>query len=315
MRLLLLLIFAFLLAPVAAQAEVTVLSAKNGACNAINAPYTPIEERYERGIIFRLERCGYPENYVMGTMHSDSPRLEPIFSDARAVIKGLRAVGFEFVEDAQTSVVAAQYMFFPASASALLNDMLTPKRFELLADALHQRLQFPRAAAERLRPWAASITLQYPPPVADGVVFDKRLQDYARSLGKEMFSIESPAEQFAIFSAIPYKKQLIMLNDTIDSIDELDASNEAFMQAFIQRDLKTLHQLAEQSFAMTSDVELREYIEQKLLYERNSSMAARIAPRLRKGNTMVAIGALHLMGEQGILAHLEKQGWRVEVVR
>lgn len=303
-----------LLLPTGTWAKATVLSAKTEQCADTDTPYTPIQQRYERGIFFRILRCGYPASYMMGTMHSDSPRLVGVYNDATALIKNLQSVGFEFVDDANTAVVAAQYMYFPSSSPAGLSSMISAVQFDLLAQALETRLKLPRHAADRLRPWAAAITLQYPPPVADGVVLDKRLQLYAQSMQKNLFGLETPAEQFRIFDGIPLEKQLLMLQDTIESIAEIDASNEEFMQAFINRDLNSLHQQAEASFAMISDNELREYIEENLLYKRNRLMAGRMQPHLKKGEIMVAIGALHLMGEKGVLAHLEAQGWRIEVV-
>ena len=34
-------------------------------------------------------------------------------------------------------------------------------------------------------------------------------------------------------------------------------------------------------------------------------------PQLRQGNAFVAVGALHLYGDKGILSLLERDGWRV----
>lgn len=294
----------------------TVLSAKTANCAAEQqAPYTPVAQRYERGLIFRIERCGYPASFIMGTLHSDSPKLLTIYNDAIAILKGMRAVGFEFVENDQTAVTAAQYMFLPSSYPGGLHTMIPVEHFEALAVALQKRLDMPRQTTDRLRPWAAAIMLQYPPPVADGVVLDKRLQDAARATQKSLFSLESPAEQFRIFDAIPMEKQLTMLRDSIVSLEKMDESNADFMQAYINRDLKTLHRLADTSFALTSDHTLRVYIEEELLTKRNQTMARRLVPHLKAGNTLTAIGALHLLGRDGILASLEAEGWRVEPVR
>lgn len=294
----------------------TVLSGKAEFCaEQQQAAYIPVARRYERGLFFRIERCGYPSSYIMGTLHSDSPKLLTIHDDALAIIKGMRAVGFEFVEDDRTAVTAAQYMFLPSSYPGGLSSMIPAEHFDILAEALQRRVDMPRAATDRLRPWAAAIMLQYPPPVADNVVLDKRLQNAARALRKTLFSLESPAEQFRIFDAIPMDKQLTMLRDSIIGIDKIDESNADFMQAYINRDLKTLHRLADTSFALTSDHALRVYIEQQLLTKRNRTMAARLDQHLRAGNVMVAVGALHLMDENGILMLLEQQGWLIYPVR
>jgi uncharacterized protein len=43
-------------------------------------------------------------------------------------------------------------------------------------------------------------------------------------------------------------------------------------------------------------------------------MAFRMQRELRRGNAFVALGALHLYGEKGVLALLESDGYRAEVV-
>lgn len=206
-------------------------------------------------------------------------------------------------------------MYFPLTEASGLSGLLPPDQFQRLAAEMQKRMQLPPQATERLRPWAASILLQYPRPTADGVVLDKRLQDAARSMGKTLLSLETPAEQFAIFAAIPQDKQLLMLRDTLDSLPELDASNEEFLQTYARRDLKNLQRLADKSFAMMTDKELRDYIEEKLLFARNRTMAERMQPHLQRGNVLFAVGALHLMGEKGIFGYLEQEGWRIDTVQ
>jgi hypothetical protein len=51
-----------------------------------------------------------------------------------------------------------------------------------------------------------------------------------------------------------------------------------------------------------------------LLYRRNLRMAERLSPHLAAGGAFVAIGALHLPGDRGVLALLERAGHRIERV-
>jgi uncharacterized protein YbaP (TraB family) len=52
----------------------------------------------------------------------------------------------------------------------------------------------------------------------------------------------------------------------------------------------------------------------RLVVERNYRMAERIQPQLREGNALIAVGALHLPGEEGLLALLAEEGYRVSAV-
>ena len=49
----------------------------------------------------------------------------------------------------------------------------------------------------------------------------------------------------------------------------------------------------------------------RLLTERNHNMAQRMPVRLKEGNAFIAVGALHLPGDDGLLQLLSKAGYRV----
>jgi hypothetical protein len=48
----------------------------------------------------------------------------------------------------------------------------------------------------------------------------------------------------------------------------------------------------------------------RVLHDRSVVMAYRMQRELRRGDAFVALGALHLYGPQGVLAHLEQDGYR-----
>ena len=51
-----------------------------------------------------------------------------------------------------------------------------------------------------------------------------------------------------------------------------------------------------------------------LLEDRNAKWIATIESLYREAPTLVAVGALHLMGQNGLIARLRHDGFRVEVV-
>jgi uncharacterized protein YbaP (TraB family) len=51
-----------------------------------------------------------------------------------------------------------------------------------------------------------------------------------------------------------------------------------------------------------------------LLAERNHRMVRRLQELLDQGNTFIAVGALHLPGEEGMLRLLQQRGYTVRVL-
>jgi len=50
---------------------------------------------------------------------------------------------------------------------------------------------------------------------------------------------------------------------------------------------------------------------QGILYDRNERMLERIIPYLKDGSAFIAVGALHLAGEKGLLQMLKKKNYKI----
>lgn len=84
------------------------------------------------------------------------------------------------------------------------------------------------------------------------------------------------------------------------------------MNAYLQRDLDLMWRISEFTAQDRPDLKtLNDAFVQRLLFDRNARMVERMQPQLRQGRGFIAVGALHLYGERGILALLQKQGYRV----
>lgn len=59
------------------------------------------------------------------------------------------------------------------------------------------------------------------------------------------------------------------------------------------------------------DQRLADEFQQRLVVDRNHRMAERMQPYLQQGKVFIAVGALHLPGEEGLLNLLEQQGYAV----
>lgn len=84
------------------------------------------------------------------------------------------------------------------------------------------------------------------------------------------------------------------------------------VEAYLARDLAGLWRISEESGGEGAAAKrLRAVFAHRLLEERNVRMAERSEARLREGGAFIAVGALHLYGDAGMLSLLERRGWRV----
>jgi uncharacterized protein YbaP (TraB family) len=83
--------------------------------------------------------------------------------------------------------------------------------------------------------------------------------------------------------------------------------------AYLAGNLADLSALADEGFAEL-DPALSGRIQQRLIADRNRHMAERLEPLLNQGRLFVAVGALHLPGEGGVLNLLAQRGYRITAI-
>ena len=132
--------------------------------------------------------------------------------------------------------------------------------------------------------------------------------------GRSVASIQRAIrEQLDVFEGLPLNDQVALLKDAVEQFTDIDALHAELLAAYLSRDLATLEALNEVSM-QTGDQRLARDFQQRLILDRNRRMAERMQEHLEAGGAFIAVGALHLPGEQGLLELLEQQGYSVRVV-
>jgi uncharacterized protein YbaP (TraB family) len=277
---------------------------------AENPAYVSISERIRPGLLFYVEKCGGASGFVFGTIHSDDPSLLEANPAVIEALKTSRLALFELVESQELQQEVARYMIYPAQQRDGLSHALGLDLYEQALTHM-QRLQpeMPPAFFDRYRPWAAAILLQYPPQTADGVVMDARLQRLAIAQGIAIEGLETASEQFSFFQTLPLEEQRLMVSDAVGRVDEIRQTNRELFEAYRRKDLLSIQDIGETSFAAIEDPVFSQKLRAFLITDRNRTMVSRILPRLQEGGLFVAIGALHLTGDDGILSRLEDEGY------
>lgn len=265
---------------------------------------------FARGLLWKVERASsaVKPSFVFGTIHSEDPQVATAPAPVAAALAGSRIFMMEMLPDPETLLAVAQSMF--SGEGNRLKAALGPAMFAKTVKALGER-GIPEPVVDRMAPWAAVLALSMPKP-RGGVPLDMALYSTAQSLGKPAFGIETAAEQTGVFSSLSNSEQLALLKDTIENLGQLEAALTELHRVYLTRDLAALVKLSEKY--APRDQTLARKINRALIELRNQRMAQRVEGELQKGGAFIAIGALHLPGEKGVLQLLQARGYRVSML-
>jgi uncharacterized protein YbaP (TraB family) len=272
--------------------------------------YTPIAERYQIGLLFQIRKCGLADSYIYGTYHSDSAQVWNNAQAAVAAMKMTSTAVFEVINSHDPSVIR-EAMFFPEHSQTNLRKLIGETDFNTLWNAMNAIQPIKPEDLAQMRPWAAAISLQLPSSDGDGIILDDKLQKAAADHGIAIKALETMREQFAIFGDLTDAQQVTMVKDALEFLSQLKSVSDRLDQAYHQQNLKDMDTLSAYGFSMTRDMALRGILVDRLITSRNRAMTTRAIPYLDQGSTFIAVGALHLMGTQGMLPLLEQQGFYI----
>jgi uncharacterized protein YbaP (TraB family) len=140
---------------------------------------------------------------------------------------------------------------------------------------------------------------------------DQQLMRLARARRLPLSQIEGVEEQIFTFDEFPMESQVALLKHSLAHRDELAELAERTLDAYLEGDLATIWRLREQFGARYPHIASHQAVMTKrVVHDRSVVMAFRMQRELRRGDAFVALGALHLYGEKGVLALLEEDGFR-----
>lgn len=143
---------------------------------------------------------------------------------------------------------------------------------------------------------------------------DTFFQSQASKNGKKVDGLESPEFQFnLLFNGASLQRQAQLLMCTLHNIDSEVENIKKLTDAYMRQDLRTMLEISEQRKGNQCDPLPGE--EDAMIFNRNKAWAEKLPAILKAAPTFVAVGALHLPGEKGLLNLLKKQGYTVEPVK
>lgn len=265
-------------------------------------------EQAQQGVLWSIKKEGIRDSYLLGTIHLGDPRVTRLSPALTKIVDQTSSIIGELSMVKPEPVNVAKMMTLQEGGS--LQMLLTPQEYEALETAFIDKPSY-RMILPSLKPWAASVLLLQV-KLAMGESFDLQLQKRYQSAGKAVYGLETMQEQTRVFDSLKLYQQLGMLRDTLAYQDEIPRLIEEMIEAYLAGDLTALMVMSN-AYIYGSNVDLKTFMDE-LITQRNIRMAERSAYYLLKGNVLIAVGALHLPGEMGLINLFKQVGFQLDPV-
>jgi len=133
----------------------------------------------------------------------------------------------------------------------------------------------------------------------------------ASGAGLKVVGLETLEQQLSFLEDMPMAYQLALLDQALSDYQHVGEIHDQMVDAYLAGDLSVLSELSTEQFAQL-DTEVSNYFTDLGIEARNRRMVGSLLPILQQSQVFVAVGALHLAGETGLVALLRGQGFELE---
>jgi uncharacterized protein len=250
--------------------------------------------------------------YLAGSVHllkANDAALPAAFDRAYA---GSRTLVMELDLGKLDPLAAAGWMMdhgtLPAGSN--LRKAIGDERYRRVA-AEAERLGLPMEMADQFAPWVLGLQLmelQYAQLGFDsqsGV--EQQLEQRAQTDGKPTTGLETLAQQLGLFEALSPEEQARFLDLVVTEMHDVGSDTQAVVTAWRAGDAAKLASLLSEEYKSFPA------LYRALVTDRNRRWVPQIEKLLKaQDNYFVVVGALHLVGDGGLLELMRRDGFKTE---
>lgn len=257
--------------------------------------------------------------YLLGSFHalqaSDyplSPAVDAAYADAERLVFELAPAQ---LQSPDLPAKIAQRARLPAGQD--LQSLLPEKTWQALRAWSARNPAFPLDSLRAFEPWYVAMTVINAHARSQGFAAERGLDQHIMGLagtsGKASRGLETAEQQIALFDSLNMSAQAELLDEAL--FDSAESSKE----------LEQLHRLWKSGNVadfetLTVTRMRREYPElyQSVNVARNQAWLPELQKLLddeRHDDVLVVVGALHLLGPDGLVRQLQAEGYQVERLR
>ncbi|TXH85077.1 MAG: TraB/GumN family protein [Pseudoxanthomonas sp.] len=260
--------------------------------------------------------------YLLGSFHLLRPGDYPLSSDADAAFADAERVLFELSPEEMRSPALPQLMAQAAirtDGKTLQQDLdaETWARFEAWGRTNQATLQQMGLSPQMLtvfEPWFIAVTISIVEMTKQGLDpklgLDNHFMDQALAAGKPTGGLERAQEQIAVLDGMDATEQRQFLAESLQEAEKGAAETQRLHAAWRRGDAEELWN------GMVADMRTQyPRLYQRINVDRNDALVPKIRRILDQpgdDDALVVVGALHLLGDDGVVEKLRARGYQVE---
>ena len=252
--------------------------------------------------------------YLFGTIHVGKKNFYPLPSHVDGALKSSAALVVEAnISDGRDGAEIAKLIEFPKGES--IARAISPALLARLKSQLAQQ-KIPYANVANMRPVMLGGLLPIIEFVRLGFEMnqglDLRLIERAQAENMPVLELESALGQVTLLTSMPPVLQEAFLENAIVGLEQGKIAQQvlSIVNAWQLGDATLLHQLAQDA---AKDGRMASQLNDILINNRHPAMLSKIEGYLASGKKhFVAVGSLHLVGSEGLVALLKARGYQIK---
>jgi hypothetical protein len=248
-------------------------------------------------------------SYLFGTFHLMGSRYIDSLTNVMAKFDSSEAFAGEIVFD---SAMIPNMMRASLMKDTTLNQLLSPETYQQTAQWLKELSGFELRFFDRMNPMAIQILIMsllqqkhYPSDPRLDTPMDLYFQNLSKSAGKPVTGLETFEDQiYALYGQFSYSRLAEILTVFVQERDSAKSELLQMNRHYREGNLTKMEEMLRTHYYYDSETAV-------MADDRNKKWMEKIPALLKEQSTFIAVGALHLAGENGLVNLLRKKGYTV----
>ena len=261
--------------------------------------------------LFKVEKNG-TSSYLFGTVHVGDASMKGLPEKVTKAIDQSEQVVVE-VDISKLTPLQMQQRSMPfmmLKDGKTLQTELSKQNYNKLKDYFAKK-SIDIAMFNGLKPWAVMVTMMQiefqNAGFSDQTGIDKQVLAYAKKQNITIGELETLEQQLQMFDGMALLSNE-MIEETFEQLADINTYFIKLVNAWKNGDMETLTEYYNMSF---DDSNYGEISEQVMLVNRNDKWVEQLVPRLANEKLFIAVGALHLPEQHGLIKQLTDAGFTI----